>query len=71
MDNRMIRRRKALYTQRALADLLDCSVDTVARLEASFLTGRQRAYLEAVGYCVGYYPRRKSKGQLPDAQEGE
>lgn len=59
MVNRMTRKRKRLYTQDELATLLGCTRSTIARLERSFLTDRQRAYLNAVGYCVGYYPARK------------
>ena len=58
MDNRMIRTRKRLFTQAELAASLGCSTGTVKRLERSFLTDRQRAYLNAVGYSVGYYPKR-------------
>ena len=60
MDNRMTRRRRTLYTQDQLAALLGCTRATVARLERSFLTKRQRSYLDAVGYTVGYYPIRKA-----------
>ncbi len=61
MDNRMTRRRRSLYTQAELAALLSCSTGTVKRLERSFLSARQRSYLAAIGYEVGYYPRRKPK----------
>lgn len=61
MDNRMTRRRKQLYTRQALADVMGCSVDTVDRLERSFLTRRQVDYLNAVQYKVGFYPVRKPK----------
>ena len=57
----MTRRRRVLYTQAALADVLGCSTGTIKRLERRFLTPRQRAYLDAVGYEIGYYPKRKGK----------
>lgn len=59
MDNRMIRRRKALYSQQEVAGLMGVSVGTVSRLEESFLSPEQRAYLNVVGYEIGFYPRRK------------
>lgn len=61
MDNRMTRRRIALYTQQEAADATGLPLATIAALERSFLTDAQRAYLELVGYCVGYYPRKNRK----------
>jgi AraC-like DNA-binding protein len=56
----MHRRCKALYTRQQIADRLGCSIGTVSRLQRSFLTPRQRAYLNAVGYVASFHPRRKS-----------
>jgi len=62
MDNRLTRRRRSLFTQSQLATLLGCSTGTVKNMERSFLTDRQRDYLNAVGYSIAFYPRRKAKG---------
>ena len=62
MDNRLTRRRRSLFTQAQLATLLGCSTGTVKNMERSFLTDRQRDYLNAVGYSIAFYPRRKAKG---------
>lgn len=62
MDRRqhpMHRKLKRTHTRAQLAALLGCSVWTVDRLRRSFLTDRQRAYLNAAGYSAAFYPMRK------------
>lgn len=59
MTKRLLNKRKRLYTQHQLAALLGCSPTTIVAMEKSFLTKRQRAYLDACGYTVGFYPLRK------------
>ena len=61
MDQRMTRKRKRLFTLQQVADRIGCHVSTVSRMEQNFLTDKQRAYLDTVGYCIGYYPRRKGR----------
>ena len=68
---RAARSRKRQYTQQELADLIGVSRYTVMRLERSFLTPLQRAYLKASGYGIGLYPNRNGtaleriEGQTP------
>ena len=58
----MHRKTKRTHTRAQLAALLGCSVWTVDRLRRSFLTDRQRAYLNAAGYCAAFHPKRKGQG---------
>lgn len=51
-----------MFTREQLAQRVGFSASTIKRMERSgFLTPKQRAYLDAVGYNVGFYPRRASK----------
>ena len=74
MDNRMIRRREALYTIAELSAITGIPTSRLRAMERSFLSDAQRAYMNAVGYCMGFYPKRKPKkgkngaSQQPDPQ---
>ena len=69
MNNRMTRRRAALFTVEEYAAVTGLTVEQVEEIERSFLTDAQRAYVEGIQYKVGYYPRRKpKKRQLPQPQ---
>lgn len=65
------RARARQYTQQEAAELLGVSRSTVHRMERRFLTPLQRAYLNLIGYEVGYYPRHavgpleRIEGQAP------
>ena len=61
-EHPMHRRARSLFTNVELADRLGISTATLRRLRLSFLTPRQRAYLNAVGYTAAFHPRRKAKG---------
>lgn len=60
-DNRMIRRRKALFTEEEAAREIGVSVDELLELEESFLSEVQKSYLRMLNYCHGFYPRRKKR----------
>ena len=64
-EHPMHRRSRHLYTNAKLGAMLGCSAATVGRLRRSFLTKRQKAYLNAVGYVAAFHPRRKAKDPSP------
>lgn len=61
MDNRLTRRREALFTLEEVAKELGCSVGEVEALEESFLGPLQKAYLNLMRYDIGFYPHRKKR----------
>lgn len=58
-SNRMLRKRRALFTDEEMAKECGCSPEEIRALEASFWTVLQTRYTNVIGYRLATYPAKK------------